>query len=192
MAERIKCRAFLAIPLGELFSSELNCLFADLQKNQWPVRWVKLENLHVTFHFFGEISPEKVPVVSEITRPLAARYPGPLIFLEGWGGFPDRVRPRVVWCGVKGELALLSQIQSSLELQFKTAGFPCEGRDFKPHLTLGRIKSPDFDLISRGISFTATEPRRINELILFESRLTSQGASYEKLASYPFRSAKNR
>ena len=99
-------------------------------------------------------------------------------------------RPRVLWVGLEGDAAPLLSLQENLELGFASCGFAAEGRSFKPHLTLGRIKSSrykgdpgTFMKLNKGMeagNFVA------GGLSLIKSDLTPMGAKYTELAWFPF------
>ena len=108
--------------------------------------------------------------------------------IEKIGVFPDDRRPRVLWCGVTGDAEKLITLQKKLDGDFATIGFPAEERPFRPHLTLARIKDwRDLmgmnEALQKYSAFTAGEFICM-ELILFQSKLSPQGAVYTKLAEF--------
>ena len=87
-----------------------------------------------------------------------------------------------------GDVEKLSVLQKQLDSDFAGIGFPGEDRPFQAHLTLGRIKdSRDLTGISEALTkystFAAGE-FNCTELILFQSKLSPQGAIYTKLAEF--------
>jgi len=50
--------------------------------------------------------------------------------VEKLGVFPDARRPRVIWCGVTGDVEKLSVLQKQLDSDFAGIGFPREDRPF--------------------------------------------------------------
>jgi len=82
----------------------------------------------------------------------------------------------------------LSVLQRKLDSDFAGIGFPGENRPFRAHLTLGRIKDPsDLTGISEALTkYSAFAAGEFNctELILFQSKLSPQGATYTKLAEF--------
>jgi len=108
--------------------------------------------------------------------------------IEKLGIFPDARRPRVLWCGVTGDVEKLINLQKKLDGDFAALGFLAEERPFRPHLTLARIKDPrDMTGMSEALkkygTFTAGEFNG-DKLYLFQSKLTPQGAVYTKLAEF--------
>jgi len=185
MASEEHIRAFLALPLASCFGEEVKPLLEHLKRKFPQVRWVSPQGIHVTLHFFGAITRREIDRISEIIQKKTQGREAVEVHLEGLGGFPTLLRPRVIWIGLKGEIAKLQPLQEELEGGFKNAGYPCEERVFKPHVTLGRVKdkavSPNID--PRCFSRTAT--KKITELVLYQSNLTSQSPRYEALKTYP-------
>ena len=50
--------------------------------------------------------------------------------IEKMGVFPDARRPRVLWCGVTGDVERLFALQKQLDSDFAGIGFPAEDRTF--------------------------------------------------------------
>ncbi|MDO9533296.1 MAG: RNA 2',3'-cyclic phosphodiesterase, partial [Deltaproteobacteria bacterium] len=107
----------------------------------------------------------------------------------GAGAFPSPNAPRVVWLGLGGDLVPLTQLFYRLEKAFAALGYPPEGRAFNPHLTLGRVKSPENrDKLARLLAKMPPldwPPFTVKELILFQSVLSPQGSKYTPLKVIP-------
>jgi len=185
MAEEVKIRAFLGLPLAKAFEPDLRELLRGL-KGKYPlVRWIDPASAHVTLHFFGSITSEQAKHISTLVKPMTTKSRPLKVFLQGVGGFPNLQHPRVIWVGMGGETQVLKSLQDGLEREFAKAGFECEKREFKPHLTLGRVK----DIRGFGgitpVEFGPTTTKEVNEVILFQSRLSPQGSIYEAIETYP-------
>ena len=190
MADDERVRSFLAIDLPEGVKSGLGRISESLKRRVGGVRWAKPEGIHLTLKFFGEISGEEIARISRVAGS-AACGTGPFhLTVEGLGVFPSPKRPRVLWVGVGGRLDILAWLQRDIDNALEVQGFKKEGRGFKPHLTLGRFRSPgevsgleqvlekknDY----RAGGFTA------DGLTLFKSDLTPKGAVYSALEFFPF------
>ena len=178
-------RAFLGIPLAEAFEVSVRPILQKLKREYPEVKWVKPSQLHLTLHFFGQIEAEAVTKISDCTLPVAEKTKPLKLFLKGIGGFPNLERPRVIWAGIEGEVEALGELQASLEHRFRRAGFPCEERSFKPHLTLGRVREGKRVFFTEHPELDETERKQISEIILYWSVLSSEGPIYEKLQTYP-------
>lgn len=177
-------RAFLAVELpGELRNS-LGRIVEELRGCGADVRWVRPEAVHLTLKFLGEIQPEQVEEIRVAVQEVAGRH-GPFkMEAKALGCFPRLEQPRVVWVGLEGEKWRLEALQRDVENALVQLGFPREERPFKPHLTLGRVRSPKarHALIQR---LKNGEGIRVGELpvdsvTLFRSELLPSGARYSK------------
>ncbi|HXE81002.1 MAG TPA: RNA 2',3'-cyclic phosphodiesterase, partial [Vicinamibacterales bacterium] len=103
-----------------------------------PVRWVRIDQLHLTLRFIGEVDDA---IGAEIETRLAPAYPtAPFeIALAGVGLFPPSGAPRVVWIGLTDGIDRVREVQA--ETVRRLAGLPIRPDDrlFSPHLTLGRF-----------------------------------------------------
>ncbi len=97
---------------------------------------------------------------------------------------------RVVWVGVSGELARLSQLQKSIESRLAPFGFTPEARPFSPHLTLARVREQasadelfSFGRLIAGTGFTAAYAFNVDAVNLMKSQLTGTGAIYSCINS---------
>lgn len=177
-------RAFLAVPLAPSFQNDVALLIEELRKVDPAVRWVRAVEIHLTLHFFGSIEKHVLPKISNEIKDVTRQTHPFEIFLKGTGAFPDGARPRVIWAGVEGDVKALSDLQSRLIKRIREAGFPTEEREFKPHLTLGRIKDFRKAHPIQLVDFPATAMKKISEIVLLQSHLSPDGAHYEAIEAY--------
>jgi len=181
-------RAFIAIDLDPGLKAAVRDLVRGLEAFGADVRWTKPDGHHLTLKFLGEIGDAAAERVKAVLKDTASRH-GPLpLRLAGTGAFPGARNPRVLWIGVAAgpELAAL---QADLEQALAREGFPPEGRAFKAHLTLGRVKGRArldkvmAELAARdGDDFGGMTAAAV---ALFESRLRPGGAEYRVIEEAP-------
>jgi 2'-5' RNA ligase len=182
-------RAFLAIDPPEDILQAMSRLQEKLKREiSWRISWTKPQGQHLTLKFFGDISTEDVKNICSAVQNRITSEPSLNFKIEKLGVFPGARRPLVIWCGVTGDVENLSVLQRKLDSDFAGIGFPSENRPFRAHLTLGRIKDPSgltgiSEALTKYNAFAAGE-FSCKELILFQSRLTPQGAIYTKLAEF--------
>jgi RNA 2',3'-cyclic 3'-phosphodiesterase len=184
-------RAFLAIAPSAAVVQEIGSIQRRLQHScSFAIRWLKPESIHLTLKFFGDVSEEDIMVLARIVEQHSPVLAPLQLTVKKLGVFPSLHRPRVLWIGLEGETAPLSTLQQNLEQGWAACGFNREDRAFRPHLTIGRIKSPR--LAGDPVKFMAqagdcsTGSFRADGLTLFQSLLTPQGAVYTQLAWFPF------
>ena len=183
-------RAFLATDLPDEILREIAGVQSSLKRSlRGDIRWVRPEGIHLTLKFFGNVSEADVRAISDIVVRQVASV-APMSFQLGeLGAFPDYQHPRVIWVGLMGDIGPLAVLQKRLEQQFQTIGFPEEGRPFRAHLTLARVKTAKGPIgLAQSVDAIRTTGRfEIGDLSLYSSRLSPQGAFYTKLATFVFR-----
>ncbi|MBM4295970.1 MAG: RNA 2',3'-cyclic phosphodiesterase [Deltaproteobacteria bacterium] len=182
-------RAFLAIDLPESLKPGLALYQQELKRSGADVRWVAPGNIHLTLKFFGNVPLADVETLAQAAGEVAAAQAPFQLKVTGAGAFPNLNAPRVVWLGLEGDLVPLARFYRQLEKAFETLGHPPEGRPFHPHLTLGRVKSPQG---RHGLTKALKElppPNwpafQVREIILYRSTLSPQGSTYTPLKVIP-------
>jgi RNA 2',3'-cyclic 3'-phosphodiesterase len=174
-------RLFVAVPIPDPARGQILRLLGQLREGSWPVRWVPDEGLHMTLKFFGEVGPERLDVIVEAIRFAADGTDSLPLRLGELGAFPSRARPRVLWIGIEAQPSL-ELLQDRIERGCEAIGFPPEGAPFQPHVTLGRVREGQ-RFPARGLDDHAEgfEPVAFvaQELVLYESMLTTKGPRYE-------------
>ena len=178
-------RSFLAIELPEAIRRKIEEVQKDLKLSHADVRWVNPENIHLTLKFFGNIDESRVdPIVKSLKGPVQTTSPFS-VSIRGMGSFPHFKNPRVIWMGLREGKEVLAALQKSADGELIKIGFEQEGRDFHPHLTLGRVKSNRGrdELIGRMEKYREEEfgNFRVERLVLFESDLKPSGPIYTRL-----------
>jgi 2'-5' RNA ligase len=134
-------RAFIAINIPEKLKDKLAEVQNHLKRLPGEFSWVRKEGFHLTLKFLGNILPSQIVPISDYLRKASQGIsPFPLKFV-GLGAFPQITRPRVIWIGLEDPIGNLKKLQYNLEWRLEQLGFEREGREFSPHLTLGRVKS---------------------------------------------------
>ena len=181
-------RLFAAVPLAEPARGEVVRVLEALRAQDWPVRWVSDELVHITLKFFGEVPAERCDVIAEALRLAAAGAAPMTLRLSSLGAFPTERRPRVLWAGIEpdpGFAALRERIENACD----AIGFAREGVPFAPHVTLGRLREgqrlPPHALAAPAGALSP-ETFMADELVLYESILTRTGPHYESRAGIRF------
>jgi len=178
-------RAFIAVNLAAPVIEEIAKVRSVLQEAESDIRWARLEGLHLTLKFLGDISRNQVgPILAALGE--AVDKQSPLrIMAQGLGAFPHLRRPRVLWVGLHGDG--LNELQESIGTALMSLDFPPEERKFSPHLTLGRVRSLRgwervFSLIREHENVCFGESL-IDQVTLYQSDLRPSGAVYSALGA---------
>ena len=184
-----KIRAFIAISLPERVLKAIAKLQETLKGSGLKIRWTRIEGIHLTIKFLGDIYWDDVEKIHEAMEQTTRNFSPFTLRGKGVGVFPDIRRPRVVWAGITGDIEELGLLQRDLENQLDRIGFPKERRAFKGHLTLGRVKGRvDLAKLSKALEAAEefqTEPFTAESVVLFQSDLRPNGAVYSRLAEVP-------
>lgn len=181
-------RTFIAIDVPGEIRKNLARISGELAGLGLDGRRTRVESIHLTLIFLGEIDAKLVEPIERIMLECRTRDPFEVQF-AGLGAFPHLGRPRVVWAGVRHSPPL-KLLQKELETRLAGLGFSPERRPFQPHLTLMRLKSQKNT--TRLVSFISGEKSsreigsyQVTEFHLYQSLLKPDGAEYRKLVSVP-------
>ena len=181
-------RLFAAVDLDETAraaaAGSIDALATWLAKTNVPspVRWVLPAQLHFTLRFLGEVSDRQAESVRRA-------FSGPWntgafnANLAGVNLFPVSGAPRVIWLGLDEGREQMAALKTELDHRLVPVGFEPETRLFRAHLTLGRV--------NRQVAVSGPELRpmlsecgpeaarwEVDRVTLYESRLSSRGATY--------------
>jgi len=135
-----RLRAFIAVELPLEIRQNVQLATSSLRRDTGPlIRWVALENMHLTLKFLGDIPSENVEVLTQLTVAQADSFNSFDIHLSGIGAFPGPKRPRVIYIGIQAP-AELEEFQRQVESATRRLGYNPEERVFSPHLTIGRVR----------------------------------------------------
>lgn len=175
-------RAFIAINLPPAVRAGMWDAAEPLRTGSFPFRWVRPESLHLTVKFLGHVPAEREP---EIIAGLESAAHGAKVFnlpIAGFGAFPTPTRPQVVWVGCEG-VPPLELLHHRVEQEMGSLGFALEGRPFRPHITLGRLRRDTrgselagFPAVLDGLGYVGET--LVTSLDLMYSELRRDGARY--------------
>ena len=183
-------RSFIAIDLSDPARRRIETLIQELRKSDAQVGWVRTEGIHLTLKFLGNVAPELIEEIKPALARIASQIAPIRIEPAGCGAFPTIKWPRVIWVGLRDQIGPLAELVRRVETALVPLGFEPEGRPFKPHLTLGRVKGRQrlqaLQEILLAHSDFAAEPFDAAEVVLYKSDLRPDGALYTPLIKAPF------
>ncbi len=184
-------RVFVAMEVPEEVKGAIRQFVGKLEaecKDARGARWARVEGMHVTLKFIGEVTAEKVEQIKKELEGVRSAGAVEMSF-RGVGFFPNAKHPRVFWAGIEGT-PNLAEIAADIETRMERLGIAREGRAFRPHLTLARFKSEEGlaklrEAIERA-GATEFGGTLSGEFHLYESKLMRGGAVYSRLATVAF------
>ena len=176
-------RAFLAIDVDEDLKAKMYRIIKKFKQIDANIKYVDLENLHLTLKFFGDIDIEGIDILSDKISNVVKDFDSFNIKIKGCGAFPNTNRIKVIWLGIEND-DLVKKLHDELDKEFTKLGFD-KDRKFSTHLTIGRMKSAKGKAKVKSTieEFGDVEIGEMNvdKIILKKSTLTPQGPIYEDL-----------
>lgn len=182
-------RLFTAIDLPSEILLRLERLLSALRPEAL-IRWSPLDNLHVTTKFIGQWPDERLEELHAALSSLAPRDSFD-VELKDLGWFPNARSPRTFWIGVHSEE--LNRLARETEEALVPLGIARETREFAPHLTLARIKTP-VPMRRLREKVAEMQPAELgqfsaSQFALYRSDPGSNASIYRRLREYRFASA---
>jgi len=184
-------RTFIAVDLPSNMLVRIEEITTYFMRKTPPkaLKWVDMDNLHLTIKFIGEITEDKLEPVKHILSKALEDQNAFDIEISGLGMYPNKNNPRVIWLGIAGGKPLI-QIFNSLDQALTTLDIRPEGRDFTPHLTIARVRrntdKATATAIGKALSQFKVDPLgaiTIDQVHLYQSVLEPSGPIYTSLHS---------
>jgi RNA 2',3'-cyclic 3'-phosphodiesterase len=184
-------RAFMAVAVDDETRCRLVAVQQAFKATRAHVSWVRPANIHLSFAFLGDVLRDDVPVICEALDDIVKDRPQFCFGVTGVGTF-GRGSPRVIWAGVH-ECDALITLQAAVSDTLRGLGLELETRPYRPHITLGRVRS------GRGrselVAALSTFPEAsygmvsVSTVDFMQSRLMPGGAEYCALHRCPLSGA---
>lgn len=175
-------RAFIAVEIDDQTKQKISELISNLKKSDADAKWITEDQIHLTLKFLGNICEGDVQKISDALSGVSNNFNSFMINFSGIGAFPNLNHPAVIWLGVDKGADYLKTLAEGIENELEKSGFAREAREFQPHLTLARIRSPknmpELARLAKKTDFISGNDVQIDKLILFQSRLSPKGAVY--------------
>jgi RNA 2',3'-cyclic 3'-phosphodiesterase len=180
-------RLFIATSFPREVIDDLNARVTRVKPRLPAASWVRPETQHLTFAFLAE-QPEAL--VEKLAAPLAAALNAIAHFeaqLHGCGFFPNPRHARVGWIGLQPEEKFVS-IANAVRDVVKKHGVALDAADFRPHLTLMRIRDrwppASIDLFCSTLRDYRSASFEVSDVTLYSSQLNPNGAIHTPLRTF--------
>ena len=180
-------RLFIATSFPAEVIDDLNARVSRLKPRLPAASWVRAEAQHLTFAFLGE-QPETLvdqlaPALTEALR-ATQKFEASL---HGCGFFPNPRHARVGWIGLQPEEKFVA-IATIVRTVVTKNGIALDAADFKPHLTLMRIRDrwppASIDLFTHSLRDYHSAPFGVCSVTLYSSQLHPNGAIHTPLRRF--------
>ena len=155
------------------------------------IAWIPEPKIHLTLKFIGETDEERIAPLSDAMKEVARTHAAPAVQLATVGAFPNFRRPRVIWMGIEPE-PRLELLHHDVELACDKLGHELEGRPYRPHLTLARVRRPLGAELLKPLRLAAKRIRFSDEffartLDVMQSVPSPDGSKYTVVSTAPMR-----
>ena len=175
-------RLFIAASFPEDVLRSLNQRVETLKPKLPHASWVRPETQHLTLAFLGE---QEEALVDRLAIDCGKRFEARL---RGCGFFPNRRHARVGWIGAEPQeefVALAQRVRDAVT----AAGVELDQNEFKPHLTLMRMRDRWPPLATETFEKTLRDYQSasfaVDRVTLYLSRLCPKGAEHTPLRQFP-------
>ena len=188
-------RCFVAFDLpadAHVLLERAQDVFLDAEPSWMHEKWVRRDLRHVTVRFIGRVDDADLPRIEDGLRVAAARGGPFTLELAGVHAVPSVRRARMLWGTFAERPCELAALASSIdELLEEGFGVEREDREYSPHVTLVRARTPReassaaLEAARSTVTEAPLEHRRVpvDEIVLYSSTLTRQGPEYRALAA---------
>lgn len=180
-------RLFIASTFPEPVLGSLTERLARLKPRLPHASWVRPESQHLTFAFLGEQDEGVVAKIAGAVEPrlrVMSRFEATL---QGCGFFPNRRHARVGWVGVDPQ-EQFAAIAASVREGVHAAGVTFDENEFRPHLTLMRIRDRwpplAIDTFEKGLRDFRSASFAVDHVTLYSSKLDPKGAVHTALREF--------
>jgi 2'-5' RNA ligase len=185
-------RMFVALPLPEPIVNQIADLSTRLRKavafTGCRTRWVHPGAFHLTLAFLGDRPASLATRIAERLEALSAGFSPQRLEIKHLGVFPHWSRPRVLWVGIRDRTHQLAELHARVNAALQDFDYTPESNAFRPHITLTRFKSfrdiAAVETLARQHDDFRFGPFFADELVLFRSRLSPDGARHERLSAH--------
>ncbi len=179
-------RTFVAIEVSPEISDRARGLIKQISGTSAKVHWTDPTKMHLTLNFLGNVPLNEIPAVCKHVVEAVGPLPAFDVEMATVGVFPSYNNPRTIWLGVEEGAEQLVELHQALVEKLSLLGFRPEGRRYRPHLTLGRVRTlPNgadelSDVLKKFATFEAG-PMMIAEVTVLSSEMARGGPVYEPL-----------
>jgi RNA 2',3'-cyclic 3'-phosphodiesterase len=146
-------------------------------------RWQDDAQLHLTLRYIGEVDRRTAEDIASSLSSL--RFEPITLRLAGVGQFERKGRCEALWAGVSPKDDV-TRLHKKIDRMIAAMGLAPEHRAYLPHITLARmnrVQSGAGEWLAAK-SGLASQDFTMDNVILYESHLGSDGAVYEPVARF--------
>ena len=182
-------RAFVALDLDSMSTRRLARIAEHLRlANGAPsANWIPPHKMHVTLRYVERLPARQVSALADALGVAMAGKRPPRPGSARLEAFPSAAEARVVVVGLEDPTRRLARMAGHVERIVSKLGIPPDQHEFRPHVTLARLKR-QYDArrwLRPELAAHVGECSAVR-LTLYRSVLESGGSTYQPLARFDF------
>lgn len=173
-------RVFVAFP----FPEETKAAYADYIKdflNVLGVRWTRVDNLHITLFFIGEVEEENIPAIRRKLQPIKDNWKSFELNFEKITFRGKAHSPGMIWAQFEpsNEFADVSRTIHSVVAEYMIVA--PQHLDPIPHITLARLKKGADLMKIRSNELSMPIKLPVDKMELWKTVQSVDGAIYQRI-----------
>jgi RNA 2',3'-cyclic 3'-phosphodiesterase len=140
----MKSRIFISINIPEKAKKRL--ISATEKWQDLPIKWTRVDKLHLTLLFLGNLDTDMVPDICEKVKKSVENEDLFDVEFETIEFGPSKDKPQMIWLLGKSNdnlLKICEKIEKELGIYFAPK------KSFRPHVTLGRIRKFKWEVLDK-------------------------------------------
>lgn len=184
---------FIGVPLSLRSLKAVANAASDLKErsasSNLDLRWVPPARYHVTLKYLGWARPEVLPAIRDAVGAAIAGHKAFDMRCREIGAFPSLEKAQVLWAGLDDRMGDLGGLAKKIASATEELGFPADGREFQPHVTMARLQGArNLVKLAQDAPVRVFSKSWVDTLILYKSSVESETSEYEKIASWSLES----
>ena len=179
-------RVFIGIPIGRNIKSILSIVKSVVNCNPNYIKWIPVENIHLTLSFLVIIANKNLPhLIQSVEKNITSN--NFQIRITDTGVFPSSKSPKVLWLDISKGTDELTSLQLKVEKSIRKFNENHLKITYTPHITIARIQKLHGKIDVLPFLNTVYSPIEldVNSIYLYESQLFPEGAKYTVLNTFP-------
>lgn len=180
-------RLFVALKIPPATIDEILKICSNRINKPNLISWESRDKIHLTLKFIGEVEDSVVQPIAEELKFIES-YKSFNSTISKFGFFYKFKEPKILRTDLNTDSSLFKLVDE-LNQRLLKFDIKIEKREFKPHLTILRIKKdPGIDFINKFKDYSIDEIKfTASQVALMESKLLHSGAAYKEINIYELR-----
>ncbi|RJX24093.1 MAG: RNA 2',3'-cyclic phosphodiesterase [Acholeplasma sp.] len=171
-------RVFIGIEFPEQFKGSVESLKSEIESQLIKGRFSRIENLHLTLVFIGEITVDQVEPLGHMLDQVLATQKCFEMSIDELGTF-SKGEQSIVWLGINKGKEHLFHLSQLLKKELSSRHYTYDIKPLKPHLTLVRQAKLVQDYVFPVVSFL--QRWKVEKIHLYLSHQVNGILTYEPL-----------